>query len=101
MKKPRPQTPLITISNKTLSPNNTNKPNNEYYLKNFSNFLKQIIDNKNEQFLNGEKSLIEYLLSKYLSNPYKRINVPGAVFDGSIPSRYFLINKFFKLSPRS
>jgi len=98
MKKPRPQTPLITISNKTLSPNNTNKPNNEYYLKNFSNFLKQIIDNKNEQFLNGEKSLISYLLSKYLSIPesylqkIKKLSI-------LINHDYGLLNQFGKFLP--
>ena len=92
MKKNRPQTPLITITKKTSS------NNNEYYLKNFSNFLKQIIDNKNDKFLNGDKSLIEYLLSKYLSIPESHLSKIKKL-SIIINHDYGLLNQFGKFLP--
>ena len=99
MKKIRPQTPLITITKKTnANNNNSNSNNNEYYLKNFSNFLKQIIDNKNDKFLNGDKSLIEYLLSKYLSIPESHLSKIKKL-SIIINHDYGLLNQFGKFLP--
>ena len=62
--KPRPQTPTVRLIN-----SKDDKNTNDYFLKNFSNFMKQIVDNKNEVFLSGDKNLVKYILSKYLNIP--------------------------------
>ena len=62
--KPRPQTPTVRLIN-----SKDEKNTNDYFLKNFSNFMKQIVDNKNEVFLSGDKNLVKYILSKYLNIP--------------------------------
>ena len=44
--KPRPQTPLVSLINSSMSNlenENEKQSKNEYYLKNFSNCMKQVI----------------------------------------------------------
>ena len=69
----RPITPLIKISDE----NNIVKINdtNESVLKNFQNFMKEIIENKNESsFLSGDKNLVKFVLSKYLNIPEEELS---------------------------
>ena len=63
----RPQTPHIRIGTNSEESNVIYGNRKDNIFKNFSNFMKQIIDNKNENFLNGNIHLIDYLLSKYLN----------------------------------
>jgi hypothetical protein len=42
-------------------------------IKNFSAFMKQIIDHKNENFLNGDINVIEYIISKYTNIPIEEV----------------------------
>ena len=63
----RPQTPHIRIGSNSEETNVIYGNRKDNIFKNFSNFMKQIIDNKNENFLNGNIHLIDYLLSKYLN----------------------------------
>ncbi len=57
----RPETPHIDL----LAIRNIRKNEPDQIIKNFSSFVKQIIDSENEKFLNGEINLIEYIISKY------------------------------------
>ena len=91
--KPRPQTPIVRLIN-----SKEDKNTNDYFLKNFSNFMKQVIDNKNEVFLSGDKNLVKYILSKYLNIPendlssLKKLSV-------IITSDYGLLNQFGNFLP--
>ena len=99
--KPRPQTPLVRVMNSAISNlenSREGKNTNDYFLKNFSNFMKQIIDNKNEIFLSGDKNLVKYILSKYLNIPesdlssLKKLSV-------IITNDYGLLNQFGTFLP--
>ena len=74
--RPHPGTPLIDIDTKLISNNiNDIKNTNDSVLKNFSNFMKEIIENKNESsFLSGDKNIVKYVLSKYLNIPEENLN---------------------------
>ena len=93
----RPITPLIKISDE----NNIVKINdtNESVLKNFQNFMKEIIENKNESsFLSGDKNLVKFVLSKYLNIPedelsnLKKLSI-------IITNDYGLLNQFGAFLP--
>ena len=97
----RPQTPLVSLMNSSMSnlENENEKQNkNDYYLKNFSNFMKQVIDKKNENFLSGNKNLVKYILSKYLNIPeddldkLKKLSI-------LISNDYGLLNQFGNFLP--
>ena len=97
----RPQTPLVSLMNSSMSnlENENEKQNkNDYYLKNFSNFMKQVIDKKNENFLSGNKNLVKYILSKYLNIPeddldkLKKLSI-------LISNDYGLLNQFGSFLP--
>ena len=59
----RPGTPLIKLDKKINEENSKEiKNTNDSILKNFSNFMKEIIENKNESsFLSGDKNIIKYV----------------------------------------
>lgn len=66
----RPQTPHIDL----LAIRNIRKNEPDQIIKNFSAFVKQIIDSENEKFLNGEINLIEYIISKYTNVNIHNLN---------------------------
>ena len=68
MKRPRPETPRVIIGdNLGGSIKNTGGySQNDALFKNFSNFMRQIIDSENDKFLNGDINVIDYVLAKYL-----------------------------------
>ena len=90
MKLARPKTPRVIIdSNANEEDNNQN----DLILKNFSNFMRQIVENENDKFLNGDINLIDYVLSKYLKiniNDLKSLNKLSIKVSGS----YGLLNQF-------
>ena len=63
MKRPRPETPRVYIGD-NLSRISDSK--NDLIFKNFSNFMRQIVDSENDKFLNGDINVIDYVLAKYL-----------------------------------
>ena len=63
MKRPRPETPRVFIGD-NLSRISDSK--NDLIFKNFSNFMRQIVDCENDKFLNGDINVIDYVLAKYL-----------------------------------
>ena len=73
----RPKTPCIRVSTpssssrESLSSSIVTKASstNNNFLKNFQNFMKTIIDDQNDVFLNGDKNVIKYTLSQYLNIP--------------------------------
>ena len=99
--KPRPQTPLVRVMNSAISNlenSREGKNTNDYFLKNFSNFMKQIIDNKNEIFLSGDKNLVKYILSKYLNIPENDLNSLKKL-SILITNNYGLLNQFGNFLP--
>ena len=63
MKRPRPETPRVYIGD-NLSRISDSK--NDLIFKNFSNFMRQIVDSENDKFLNGDINVTDYVLAKYL-----------------------------------
>ena len=89
MKLTRPKTPRVIIDSNSNEDNNQN----DLILKNFSNFMRQIVENENDKFLNGDINLIDYVLSKYLKiniNDLKSLNKLSIKVNGS----YGLLNQF-------
>jgi len=89
MKHSRPRTPRVIID----SNSNEESTQNDLILKNFSNFMRQIVENENDKFLNGDINLIDYVLSKYLKiniNDLKTLNKLSIKVNGS----YGLLNQF-------
>ena len=90
MKLARPKTPRVIIDSNSNDEDNTQ---NDLILKNFSNFMRQIVENENDKFLNGDINLIDYVLSKYLKiniNDLKTLNKLSIKVSGS----YGLLNQF-------
>ena len=98
--RPRPNTPLIQIYNPNTKDNIKEvKKTNDSVLKNFSNFMKEIIENRNESsFLSGDKNIVKFVLSKYLNIPedelshIKKLSV-------IITNDYGLLNQFGNFLP--
>ena len=89
MKLARPQTASILIDSKSAEESSEN----DTILKNFSNFMRQIVDNENDKFLKGDINLIDYVLSKYLKidiKALKTLNKLTIRINGS----YGLLNQF-------
>ena len=89
MKIARPKTPRVIIDSNSKDENSQN----DLILKNFSNFMRQIVENENDKFLNGDINLIDYVLSKYLKiniNDLKSLNKLSIKVSGS----YGLLNQF-------
>lgn len=68
MKRPRPETPRVIIGENFSGPGTRSGANsqNDTLFKNFSNFMRQIVDSDNGKFLNGDINVIDYVLAKYL-----------------------------------
>ena len=68
MKRQRPETPRVIIGDNLGVSINRGGGNsqNDALFKNFSNFMRQIIDSENDKFLNGDINVIDYVLAKYL-----------------------------------
>ncbi len=90
----RPETPHIDL----LAIRSIRKNEPEQIIKNFSSFVKQIIDTENEKFLNGEINLIEYIISKYTNvnisnlNELKKLSL-------KINAEFGLLNQFGQKLP--
>ena len=93
MKRLRPQTASIIIDSKNNEDPSENDVENDTILKNFSNFMRQIVENKNDKFLTGDTNLIDYVLSKYL-----KIDIPSLQnlnkLSIKINGSYGLLNQF-------
>ena len=104
MKRIRPETPHVIIgdTDSSISTSNSNSnslsnvnvvQNNDILFKNFSNFMRQIVDSENEKFLNGNINVIDYVLAKYLKiniNDLKHLRKLSIKINGS----YGLLNQF-------
>ena len=68
MKRARPETPRVIIGDNLSGSlkRGGGSSQNEALFKNFSNFMRQIIDSDNDKFLNGDINVIDYVLAKYL-----------------------------------
>ena len=87
----RPITPLINIAgeNNIVKTNDTD----ESVLKNFQNFMKEIIENKDETFLSGDQNLVRFVLSKYLNIPEEDLSSLKKL-SIIITNDYGLLNQF-------
>ena len=68
MKRARPETPRVIIGDNlsgTLKRGEANSQSDALF-KNFSNFMRQIVDSDNGKFLNGDINVIDYVLARYL-----------------------------------
>ena len=93
MKRARPQTASIIIDSKSNEDSFENDTENDTILRNFSNFLRQIVENENDKFLTGDINLIDYVLSKYLKidiPSLQNLNKLAIKINGS----YGLLNQF-------
>lgn len=94
VKSSRPETPHIDL----LAIRNIKKNEPDQIIKNFSSFVKQIIDSENEKFLNGEINLIEYIISKYTNvnignlNELEKLSI-------KINAEFGLLNQFGQKLP--
>ena len=85
----RPQTASIIIDSKS----NEESLERESLLKNFSNFMRQIVENENDKFLNGDINLIDYVISKYLKIDISSLNTLNKLAI-KINGSYGLLNQF-------
>ena len=93
MKRARPQTASIIIDSKSNEDSFENDTENDTILRNFSNFMRQIVENENDKFLTGDINLIDYVLSKYLKidiPSFQNLNKLAIKINGS----YGLLNQF-------
>ena len=93
MKRVRPQTASIIIDPNTNKDCSENDTENDTILRNFSNFMRQIVENENDKFLTGDINLIDYVLSKYLKidiPSLQNLNKLAIKINGS----YGLLNQF-------
>ena len=94
MKRARPETPRVFIGENmnSIQSSNTNTKN-DLIFRNFSNFMRQIVDNENDKFLNGDINVIDYVLAKYLKlniteiQNLRKLNI-------KINGSYGLLNQF-------
>lgn len=93
----RPITPLINIAgeNNIVKTNDTD----ESVLKNFQNFMKEIIENKDETFLSGDQNLVRFVLSKYLNIPEEDLSSLKKL-SIIITNDYGLLNQFGNFLPQ-
>ena len=89
MKLSRPQTASIIIDSKSTE----EALENDTILKNFSNFMRQIVENENGKFLTGDVNLIDYVLSKYLKIDIKELKILNKL-SIKINGSYGLLNQF-------
>lgn len=93
----RPETPHINLfksNQEDIQVRNIKKGNeSESLIKNFSLFMKQIIDTQNENFLNGDTKVVEFLISKYLNIEIEEIKKLEKL-SIKINSDFGLLNQF-------
>jgi hypothetical protein len=95
MKRIRPETPRVIIGDNLGGQNKRceGSSQNDALFKNFSNFMRQIIDSDNGKFLNGDINVIDYVLAKYL-----KMNIPDLLKLQKLTIRingsYGLLNQF-------
>src|SRR5690349_14220582 len=90
----RPQTPHIDI----LAIREMKKSEPDNIIKNFSSFMKQIIDTNNENFLTGEINMIEYMISKYTNIDISEVKTLEKL-SIKINSDFGLLNQFGQYMP--
>jgi hypothetical protein len=91
----RPQTPHLDV----VEIREFRNFDSTMMIKNFSAFMKQIIDNNNENFLNGDINVIEYIISKYTDIPINEIkNIEK--FSMKIQTDLALLNIFADYLPK-
>jgi hypothetical protein len=93
-KKTRPQTPHIDF----LAIRESKKTEPENIIKNFSSFMKQIVDTQNKNFLNGDLNVIEYLISKYTGIEVENVKSIEKL-SIKINSDFGLLNQFGQYLP--
>jgi hypothetical protein len=94
MKRARPETPHVFIG-ENLANRQTSNDNakNDLIFRNFSNFMRQIVDNENDKFLNGDINVIDYVLAKYLKLNISEIQNLSKL-NIKINGSYGLLNQF-------
>lgn len=103
----RPQTPHINLFSTDTSQDineiqvRTIKRGNESenIIKNFSAFMKQIIETKNENFLSGDIKVIEFIISKYLKINISEVKEIDRL-SIKINSDFGLLNQFSEYLPK-
>ena len=94
MKRPRPETPHVFIGENLVSRQTSNESaKNDLFFRNFSNFMRQIVDNENDKFLNGDINVIDYVLAKYLKLNISEIQNLSKL-NIKINGSYGLLNQF-------
>ena len=94
MKSPRPETPHVFIGENLVSRQTSNESaKNDLIFRNFSNFMRQIVDNENDKFLNGDINVIDYVLAKYLKLNISEIQNLSKL-NIKINGSYGLLNQF-------
>ena len=94
MKRARPETPHVFIGENIASRQTTNEnAKNDLIFRNFSNFMRQIVDNENNKFLNGDINVIDYVLAKYLKLNISEIQNLSKL-NIKINGSYGLLNQF-------
>ena len=94
MKRPRPETPHVFIGENLVSRQTSNESaKNDLIFRNFSNFMRQIVDNENDKFLNGDINVIDYVLAKYLKLNISEIQNLSKL-NIKINGSYGLLNQF-------
>ena len=94
MKRARPETPHVFIG-ENLANRQTSNDNakNDLIFRNFSNFMRQIVDNENDKFLSGNINVIDYVLAKYLKLNISEIQNLSKL-NIKINGSYGLLNQF-------
>jgi hypothetical protein len=96
----RPETPHINLfaakggEDEILVRNIRSKGNeSENLIKNFSSFMKGIIETQNENFLSGDTKVIEFIMTKYLNMDWEDIKQLEKL-SIKINSDFGLLNQF-------
>ena len=94
MKRARPETPHVFIGENLANRQASNdNAKNDLIFRNFSNFMRQIVDNENDKFLNGDINVIDYVLAKYLKLNISEIQNLSKL-NIKINGSYGLLNQF-------
>lgn len=91
----RPDTPHIDF----LSLNDEKEPDSLDINRHFNLFMKQIIDMKNNDFINGNIDVIEYILSKFLNLDMKNLKYLEKI-SLRLSHEFELLNQFGQRLPK-
>jgi hypothetical protein len=103
----RPETPHINLfsnqndqNDEEIQVRNIRKKGNESenIIKNFSSFMKGIIETQNEHFLSGDTKVIEFIMTKYLNMDWEDIKLMEKL-SIKINSDFGLLNQFGEQLP--